>query len=207
MTTYGPTSLDLAERLRGADLVARVTSAELVDVVVDELSENRRELGTFRLELAEILYGEAETTCDVLVARAPDGPWPIPQEGEFLALLQHDSERRCVLVHDSAFPITDKGVRIDPSAGLGGRARTELVAVDDVAAEVRRLTERSAAYDAVLADRETERFKGEADKPQELPGDGLREWLDLEHAEGGKTGEPERNPGLRSRRRPEEAAD
>lgn len=207
MTTYGPTSMDLAERLRGADLVARVASAELVDVVVDELSENRRELGTFRLELAEILYGEAEASCDVLVVRAPDGPWPIPPDGEFLALLQHDGERRWVLVHDSAFPITKKGVRFDPSAGLGGRARTTLVAVDDVASEVGALTERAKAYEDVLADRETKRFKAEADKPQEQPGDGLREWLDLEHAEGGQAGEPDRNPGLRGRSRPEEAAE
>ena len=206
MTTYGPTTLDLAARLRGADLVARVATAELVDVVVDELSENRREFGTFRLELVEILHGETVSACDVLVVRDPDGPWPIPEEGEFVALLQHDTERRCVLVHDSAFPITNKGVRVDTAAGLGGRARVEFVAFNEVVAEVRRLTEQLNSYEAVLADRETKRFKAEVPAPQEMPGDGLREWLDLDHTEGGRFAEPDRNPGP-NRRRPPESGD
>jgi hypothetical protein len=198
--------LDLSARLRGADLVARVATAELVDVVVDDRSENRRELGTFRLDLAEILYGETESTRDVLVVRDPDGPWPIPEEGEFIALLQFDTERRCVLVHDSAFPITSKGVRIDTAAGLGGRVRAEFVALKDVVAAVRRLAEQLNSYEAALADRETKRFKAEVPAPQEMPGDGLREWLDLDHTEGGRSAEPTRNPGP-SRRRPSESED
>ena len=202
MTTYGPTTLDLAERLRGADLVVRVASAELVDVVVDELSERRRELGTFRLELAEVLDGESDSTCDVLVARDSNGPWPIPEKGEFIALLQHDTEHRCVLVHDSAFLISDKGVRVDPAAGLGGRARAQFVVLDDLVAQIRGLTEASKSYEAELADRETTQFQLEGGPPQELPGDGLSEWLDTYHTEGGRSAEPDKSPGPAGQRPP-----
>jgi len=194
MTTYGPSTLTLAERLRAADMVARVKTAELVDVAVDDLSEGRRELGTFRLEIDEILLGEEESTCDVLVVRAADGPWPIPADGAFVALLQRDSDRRYVLVHDSAFPISGKGVRVDAAAGLGGRSRAEFIPFKEVVAEIRRLAEQERADAEQFAARETKRYSAERPAPQEAPGDGLGEWLDLDHSEAGRAAAPDAAP-------------
>lgn len=190
MTTYGPTTLTLAERLRGADLVARIVGAELVRTTVDELSESRREHGTFVLTLAERFRGDASETVEVLVARGPDEPWPIPEKGEFLALLQGDGKAPFVLVHNSAFPLRGDTVQVDPAAGLpGDNAKAERVGLKEVVGVLAEQDARVVEYEKLLVERETSQVKPVDQPVQEMPGDGLREWLDLEHGEGGRAGQ------------------
>ena len=195
MTTFGPSTMTLGERLLGADLVARVVDATLVSTTTDEQSESRREHGTFVFTVAQTLRGEPVETVEVLVARAPDDPWPVPEKGEFLALLQAGGDRRWVLVHDSAFPLRGTDVRVDPGAGLTSKgAKPQKVTLDEVIIAIAEQEKRAASYSATLEGRERTQFESGGRPVQEVPGDGLREWLDLEHGEGGRLGEPSTLP-------------
>uniref|UniRef100_UPI001124DB96 hypothetical protein n=1 Tax=Arthrobacter globiformis TaxID=1665 RepID=UPI001124DB96 len=190
MTTYGPSTMSLAERLLAADVVACAVSAKLVRTTVDELSESRRELGTFSLTLTDVLRGQPPETVEVLVARAQDEPWPLPEEGEFLVLLQSTGQNQWVLVHNSAFPLHGSNVDFDPRAGLT-QARRELqtVTLQDVAADLADQDKHSQAYAAAEKEYETSPIKsGDGPAVQEMPGDGLSEWLDLDRGPGGRPG-------------------
>jgi len=193
MTTYGPTSLPLTERLAAADLVARVTAVELIRTEDDPASEHGRDLGMFRLVIAEVLDGEPRDTVDIVVARRRDASWPLPEHGELLALLRlGEGDQPAQLVHESAFPITEETVQVDPTRGLGGeRSRREKVSLDEVRELLAERTERRRSRAAQLEDREMSAFSPEHRPSQEMPDThGLRDLLDLEHGEGGRPDEP-----------------
>lgn len=207
MTTYGPTSLSLTDRLAASDLVARVTGVELIRTEDDPASEFGRELGMFRMVIAEVLDGEPRDTVDIVVARRRDAAWPIPEHGEFLALLRlGEGDRPGQLVHDSAFPIAEESVQVDPASGLGGeRSRREKVSLDRVRELLVERTERRRAQAAELQDREMSAYSPEHRPSQEMPDThGLRDLLDLEHGEGGRPDEPLKP--TRSQRPPDEVA-
>lgn len=208
MTTYGPTSLSLAERLAAAELVARVAEVELIRTEDDPASEHGRELGTFRLVLAEVIEGEPRDAVDVVVARPRDAAWPLPEKGEFLALVRGvEGERPAQLVHDSAFPITEDTVQVDTSSGLGGeRARREKVSLDGVRELLAERAQRRKELAAALEERETSAFTPEHGPPEEMPDThGLRDLLDLQHGEGGRSDEPLKPS--RSQRPPDEVSE
>lgn len=205
MTTYGPTSLSLADRLAATDLVARVTEIELIRTEDDPASEHGRELGTFRLVIAEVLDGEPRDAVDIVVARRNDTAWPMPQKGDFLALVRlSKDDRPGQLVHESAFTITEDTVHVDTSSGLGGeRARREKVSLDHVRELIAERAERIRARMAELEERETSTFTPEHGPSQEMPDThGLRDLLDLQHGEGGVSDEPLKPS--RSQRPPDE---
>lgn len=207
MTTYGPTSLSLADRLAATDLVARVAGIELIRTEDDPASEHGRELGTFRLVLAEVIEGEPLDAVDIVVARSRDAAWPMPDKGEFLALVRlGDGGRPGQLVHESAFPISEDIVQVNTSSGLGGeRARRERVSLDGVRELLAERAERNRARMAELEERELSAFTPEHGPSQEMPDTrGLRDLLDLEHGEGGHNDEPLKPP--RSQRPPDEVA-
>lgn len=208
MTTYGPTQLSLADRLAAADLVARVTAVELVRTEDDPASEYGRELGTFRLVLGEVIDGEPRETVDVVVARRRDAAWPLPEKGDFLALLRvGDGDRPGQLVHDSAFPMSDDTVMVDEAVGLGDqRARRTKVSLDGVRELLAAREERRRGLEAELDRRERTAYTPERLPSQEMPDThGLRDLLDLEHGEGGRSDEPLKAP--RSQRPPDEVAE
>jgi hypothetical protein len=205
MTTYGPTLLSLADRLAAADLIARVAAFELLRTEDDPASEHGRELGTFRLALGEVIGGEQRDAVDVLVARRRDADWPLPEKGEFLALVQlGDRDQPGQLVHDSAFPISDDTVLVDVAAGLGGeRANREKVTLGEVRELLAARDEGRRLHDGELDRRERAVFSPERPPSQEMPDtNGLRDWLDVEHGEGGRSDEPLKAP--RSQRPPDE---
>lgn len=206
MTTYGPTQLSLAARLAASDLVARVHTVELLHTEHDPASEHGREFGTFRLTLSEVIHGEQRESIDVTVVRRRDTTWPFPPRGEFLALLQLDGrDQPGRLVHDSAFPISGDTATVDPAAGLGGeRSRREKVTLDDVRQLLVAHDDRHREHDAELDQRERAVFSPERPPSQEMPDtQGLRDWLDIEHGEGGRSDEPLKPP--RSQRPPDAA--
>jgi hypothetical protein len=208
MTTYGPTSLTLAERLAATDLVARVTEVELLRTEDDPASEHGRELGTFRLVVGEVIDGEARDSIDVVAARRRDAEWPLPEKGEFLALLRlGERGQPAQLVHESAFPISRDTVQVDVTRGLGGeRARRENVSLETVRVLIDQRAELRRQRESELDERERSAFTPDYAVPQEMPDtQGLRDWLDVTHGEGGRSDEPLRAP--RSQRPPDTATD
>ncbi|MGB9374694.1 MAG: hypothetical protein WCA82_11105 [Jiangellales bacterium] len=208
MTTYGPTSLTLAERLAATDLVARIADVELIRTEDDPASEHGRELGAFRLNIAEVIDGEPRETVDITVARRRDDDWPLPEKGEFLALVRLDeSGRSGQLVHESAFPVSRDSVQVDVTRGLGGERvrpeRVSLTALRDLLGERADLLRQR---DSQMDERERSAFTPEHQVPNEMPDThGLRDWLDVSHGEGGRSDEPLRAP--RSQRPPDPKVD
>src|SRR6186713_3203300 len=134
MTTYGPRHLSLADRLAVADAVVLFAGARLVTSSVDELSETTREIGVFELSTTDALLGKVDEPTHVRVVRDSESPWPIPEQGEGLALLQRDPPRSdWLLVHNSAFRLRRDGFvfsdSIEPSQRSEARER---VSIDDV---------------------------------------------------------------------------
>lgn len=196
MTTYGPTTFTLADRLLAADAVAVITRSKLLGSEVDELSEGGREIGTFELAVGSVIDGEdVPDTVRVRIAQTVDGAWPIPDDGRVLVLLQRDPTRDgWVLVHESAYALRTsrfafhEQVGADPEA-KGGK-RVTLAALRRLVAHRR---ERLAQEERDVAAREGQALKA---KPPHLPSEMPKSvmvvsWLDLERAAAGREGKPD----------------
>jgi hypothetical protein len=189
VTTYGPTTFTLADRLLAADAVAVIRQAKLVEIEIDELSEGAREIGTFELAVAIVIDGEdVPDTVRVRVAQSAAGAWPIPAEGR----PQRDpAQDGWLLVHESAYTLRGstfvfhEHVGADPQAKEGKRVTL---------AALRRLIvdrdERLAQAAKELADREGRALKAKPPRfPSEMPeSDLVVSWLDLERAAAGREG-------------------
>ena len=192
MTTYGPTTFTLADRLLAADAVAVIKRATLVGVEVDELSEGAREIGTF---------------VRIRVAQSADGAWPIPDEGRTLVLLQRDVPRDgWVLVHESAYSLHGSAFVFHERPGAAPQAREgkrmTLASLRRLVADHR---ERLADEERNLATRERRALKAKPPRlPSEMPeSDLVVSWLDLERGAGAHEGKPDDSPGAAG---PEQAA-
>ena len=199
MTTYGPTTFTLADRLLAADVVAVINRAKLLGVEVDELSEGGREIGTFELAVGTVIDGvDVPDTIRVRVAQSADGAWPVTEAGRTLVLLQRDPTRDMwVLVHESAYPLRGSAfvfheqVGADPQA-KGGK-RVTLASLRSLVNERR---ERLTLEEKELADREGRALKAKPPRlPSEMPeSDMVVSWLDLERAAAGREGKPNDAP-------------
>lgn len=193
MTTYGPGRLSILERLAGSDAVVLIKGAVLARSEVDRLSENRREIGEFELTVADVLDGDVPETIHLRAARDADGPWPLPDKGKFVAFLQREGEAGgWVLVHDSAFRLRGSSFDFDEAIGCQSRVEpSERIPLADVRRLVDARREARATYDKALRDYEGELLEARSRRPSEMPESSeLASWLDVEHGEGGRAGEP-----------------
>jgi hypothetical protein len=195
LTTYGPRSLSLMERLVSAHLVAVIKQVRFVNAEVDEQSEHGRELGTFEVVVASVLDGDAPgEVIRIRVAPAAEGDWPFPESGRFLALLQRDPPGDgYVLVHDSAFALRGSTFMFNEQIGAGPRARgskaTTLATVRRLLKERREQLAERAGY---FAHREGRAIKATPPRfPTEMPdSEAVVFWLDTDRTTAGREGKP-----------------
>lgn len=156
MTTYGPTSFSLIERLVAADLVVHAASAELVDTVVDERAETPREIGYFVVAVERSMMGDAAESLRLVVARNRDGSWPVPSDGSFVAFVQGAADGPANLVHNSAFRVERGAIRFDQHVGCDHRQRgdVERVSIKDIERAISDLHDRRAAAAKALVSNE-----------------------------------------------------
>jgi hypothetical protein len=198
MTTYGPTSFSLRDRLAAADAVLRIDRAELLDTSIDDLAAERRELGYFELHVAGILAGQATESIRVVVARGRDGTWPIPTDTRFVALVQEAGRQGdWTLVHNSAFALDRAGFRFSPTIGCdGARQPGERVTLRELSRTIAEIAKEREARARALDAHEPDAKKGRWFGEMEMPDARLASLQG--HETGGVAGKPD--GGARSRR-------
>jgi hypothetical protein len=197
MTTFGPNSFSLRDRVAVADAILRVDRAELIDTSIDELANDPRELGHFELQVASTLAGPPRESVRVVVARGRDGAWPIPSDTRFVAFLQSGGPRgEWTLVHNSAFALDRGGFRFSPTTGCEpARKPTERVTLRELERTITQIAkEREASMrhlEAIEPDSKKGRWFGE----MEMPDPTLASLQRQSGEAGGLAGMPARSVG------------
>lgn len=171
MTTYGPNSFSLRDRVAVADAILRVDRAELTDTSIDELATEPRELGHFELHVARTLAGQPRESVRVVVARGRNGTWPIPSDTRLVAFVQAGGPRgEWTLVHNSAFALDRDGFRFSPTTGCdGARKATERVTLRELERTIVQIAKEREAnmrqLETVEPDSKRGRWFGEMEMP------------------------------------------
>lgn len=197
MSTYGPSSFTLRDRLAVADAVLRVDRADLVSTSVDDLAaREQREIGHFEFHVAAVWAGDTGSSIRVVAVRGRDGRWPIPTDTPFVALVQHDKvSGNWTLVHQSAFALERGGFRFSPATGCDGATmRGERVTLGELRRTLADLAKERQARARALTENEPDASKGRWFGEMEIPPASLASLQGRET--GGMTGTPSgaRNP-------------
>lgn len=192
MTTYGPASFSLADRLAAADAVLIVKKAELLSTWNDELALKPRELGRFEFEIGRALSGKSAGSVHVTVAQGADGKWPVPLQSPFIAILQSGvGGSDATLVHNSAFAIIGKSFRFAPGIGYDAAAGTgKRISLAELDKTIARLAKERVAADRKFAALEPRLKSRTRHGEMEMPDSSLARLLGPGHESGGAAAKP-----------------